>query len=66
MNYPKADSFPFDVVKSKIMGPNPLKLEEELLEKSAALLQRERAICPRLCCARPWQRHGDNICHACS
>lgn len=44
MNFPKASSFSADTVKSKIMGPNPLKLEEELLDRGAALLCREQAI----------------------
>lgn len=35
MHFPKASSFPESLVKSKIMGPNPLKLCEELLDKSA-------------------------------
>lgn len=30
-NFPKANSFDIDLVRSKIMGPNPLKLCEELL-----------------------------------
>ena len=30
--FPKSDTFPVDIVRSKIMGPNPLKLCEELLE----------------------------------
>ena len=30
-NFPKADSFDINLVRSKIMGPNPLKLCEELL-----------------------------------
>ena len=31
MNFPKADSFPQSVMRSRSMGPNPLKLCEELL-----------------------------------
>ena len=31
MQFPKANSFSQDVVLSKIMGPNPLKLCEEML-----------------------------------
>ena len=31
MNFPKADSFPTSVMRSRSMGPNPLKLCEELL-----------------------------------
>lgn len=34
MNFPKAESFTLDVIQSKIMGPNPLKLCEELLTDS--------------------------------
>ena len=30
-NFPKANSFDINLVRSKIMGPNPLKLCEELL-----------------------------------
>ena len=30
-DFPKASSFDIDLVRSKIMGPNPLKLCEELL-----------------------------------
>lgn len=29
-NFPKANSFDINLVRSKIMGPNPLKLCEEL------------------------------------
>ena len=29
--FPKSATFPQHIVTSKIMGPNPLKLEEELL-----------------------------------
>lgn len=29
-NFPKANSFDINFVRSKIMGPNPLKLCEEL------------------------------------
>lgn len=35
MQFPKASSFPTSLVRSKIMGPNPLKLCEELLAKSS-------------------------------
>lgn len=35
MNFPKADSFALPIVKAKIMGPNPLKLCEELLDGNA-------------------------------
>lgn len=38
MNFPKANSFTQTIVSSKIMGPNPLKLCEEMLEESARLL----------------------------
>ncbi len=31
MRFPKANSFPQSLVLSKIMGPNPLKLCEEML-----------------------------------
>lgn len=31
-NFPKTGTFPLSIVQSKIMGPNPLKLAEELLE----------------------------------
>lgn len=31
MNFPKANSFPANLVREKIMGPNPLKICEELL-----------------------------------
>lgn len=31
MQFPKANSFSQDIVLSKIMGPNPLKLCEEML-----------------------------------
>ena len=31
MNYPKANSFPTSVMRERSMGPNPLKLCEELL-----------------------------------
>ncbi len=34
-NFPKANSFPQHVIQSKIMGPNPLKLCEELLANSS-------------------------------
>ena len=34
MNFPKANSFDSALVSSKIMGPNPLKLCEELLENA--------------------------------
>lgn len=33
--FPKAESFPLHVIQSKIMGPNPLKLCEELLADAA-------------------------------
>ncbi|MDO5116954.1 MAG: methyltransferase domain-containing protein [Eggerthellaceae bacterium] len=33
--FPKTGSFPTSIIQSKIMGPNPLKLCEELLEGSA-------------------------------
>lgn len=32
MNFPKANNFPSSLVSAKIMGPNPLKLCEELLD----------------------------------
>lgn len=32
MNFPKANSYPLALVREKIMGPNPLKLCEELLD----------------------------------
>lgn len=35
MNFPKANSFASSVVQAKIMGPNPLKLCEELLDDNA-------------------------------
>ena len=35
MQFSKASSFPTSLVRSKIMGPNPLKLCEELLAKSS-------------------------------
>ena len=44
MNFPKANSFATDVVKSKIMGPNPLKLCEEMLEESARILYAGRVL----------------------
>ena len=31
MNFPKANSFPTSVMRERSMGPNPLKLCEELL-----------------------------------
>ena len=31
MEYPKSKKYNIDIVKEKIMGPNPLKLEEELM-----------------------------------
>lgn len=31
MQFPKANSFSQDIVLSKIMGPNPLKLCEEMI-----------------------------------
>jgi len=31
MKYNKADKYNFQLVKDLIMGPNPIKLEEELL-----------------------------------
>lgn len=31
MNFPKADTFPQSIVRERSMGPNPLKLCEELL-----------------------------------
>ena len=34
MNFPKANSFPQSIMRSRSMGPNPLKLCEELLELS--------------------------------
>ena len=37
MNFPKANSFDSALVSSKIMGPNPLKLCEELLENATIL-----------------------------
>ena len=33
MNFPKANSFPANLVREKIMGPNPLKICEELLSE---------------------------------
>ncbi|MBQ6455392.1 MAG: methyltransferase domain-containing protein [Eggerthellaceae bacterium] len=33
--FPKAESFPASIIQSKIMGPNPLKLCEELLDGHA-------------------------------
>lgn len=44
MNFPKANSFSASVVESKIMGPNPLKLCEEMLEESARILYAGRAL----------------------
>ena len=44
MNFPKANSFPAGVVKAKIMGPNPLKLEEELMELAARAVGATSAI----------------------
>ena len=35
MQFPKANSFSSSIVKDKIMGPNPLKLCEEMLEEAA-------------------------------
>ncbi len=32
MKYVKAEKYDFDLIKQKIMGPNPLKLEEELMK----------------------------------
>ena len=32
MEFPKSGTFPASIVRSKIMGPNPLKLAEELLD----------------------------------
>ena len=32
MEFPKSGTFPTSIVRSKIMGPNPLKLAEELLD----------------------------------
>ena len=32
MEFPKTNRFDIDIVRSKIMGPNTLKLTEELLE----------------------------------
>lgn len=46
MNFPKANSFSASLVQSKIMGPNPLKLEEELLEIAARATDRELVIEP--------------------
>ena len=31
MNFPKADTFPQSIMRERSMGPNPLKLCEELL-----------------------------------
>ena len=31
MEYPHAERYPVELVRSKIMGPNPLKLAEEVL-----------------------------------
>lgn len=33
MEYPHAERYPVELVRSKIMGPNPLKLAEEVLER---------------------------------
>ncbi len=50
MHFPKASAFPDSIVKSKIMGPNPLKLCEELLGKSAQVIAEiggpTRTACP--------------------
>ena len=32
MKYIKAEKYDIDLIKQKIMGPNPLKLEEELMK----------------------------------
>lgn len=39
MQFPKASSFPTPVVQSKIMGPNPLKLAEELMAKASQAIE---------------------------
>lgn len=44
MEFPKANSFPTNLVRKKIMGPNPLKLCEEMLY--------DARISPRLDCLR--------------
>ena len=35
MNYPKSKKYGTEELKSKIMGPNPVKLAEELLQNHA-------------------------------
>lgn len=37
MEYPHAERYPVELVRSKIMGPNPLKLAEEVLERHPVL-----------------------------
>ena len=44
MNYPKAKSFDSSLVSSKIMGPNPLLLTEELLQ----ILEQGTEICSKI------------------
>lgn len=50
MHFPKASAFPDSIVKSKIMGPNPLKLCEELLARSSQAISASEdaryAACP--------------------
>ena len=34
MKYEKTEKYDIDLIKKKIMGPNPLKLEEELMKEN--------------------------------
>mgnify|MGYP004578246835 CR=1 FL=1 len=43
MNYPKAKSFDSSLVSSKIMGPNPLFLTEELFQ----ILEQGTEVCSK-------------------
>ncbi len=48
MQFPKASSFSPAIVQSKIMGPNPFKLCEELLSRAARVVaEREGGVCPQ-------------------
>lgn len=46
MNFPKANSFALPVVQAKIMGPNPLKLCEELLDGAQQQGGLRQGACP--------------------
>lgn len=43
MQFPKANSFSQDIVLSKIMGPNPLKLCEEMILTANEIVGSETA-----------------------